>query len=471
MRDRSLFNLGRSLKWAPLLSVAITSALVCVVGLIGIMQDMESIRRFVYNSEISKARSHIDRTVARIELDLIDGQSLDEYRSKTLPRWLVNHWKRTIPESPVRLYGAITDVATNILAHSDDLDSDAPVTRQLEIDWDRNPLAFYGENVFDVIGTGLSEKTRAIDIYSPITLNGEIVGQYHSGLEFSSLETLVWNVQLDSIRGWGMVIVTIAVIVMSSSMVLYRLGLHTKRLENALEQAETRRLAHLSRLIVGLAHELRNPLSAIRLNLFSSAKVFCGQTEMPTAEAVTMVKESVREVERMDDLIGQLLGYARADVRKHGECNVEYEVNSLLQFLKEMYNKHSIKVIYSGADKDLWIRMESKHLRQVMLNLSSNALDALPQGGIIAIQVGSSSNQAVIRFEDSGPGIALDQYDKIFEPFYSTRDHGVGMGLAVVDSLIDASHGSISCKRSAEYGGMQFIITLPAFKKRALNTC
>lgn len=465
MRDRSLFKTGGSLKWAPLLSVVVTSVLVCVVGLVGIVQDMKSIRRFVYNSEISQARSHVDRTVGRIELDLIEGQSLDGYRVKANPRWLVDHWRRTIPGKPERLYGAIVDSDNNILAHSDYLDAECTATEQLESDWNRSPISIYGDNVHEITGTVLSEKIRAIDICSPITFNGEVVGQYHSGLELSWLETLVWNAQQESIRGWGMVIVTIGAIVTASSVVLYRLGLHTKRLENALEQSETRRLADLSRLIVGLAHELRNPLNAIRLNLFNSEKVFRGQTEMPKTDAVSMVRESVREVERMDDLIGQLLGYARADIRKHGECNVENEMTSLLQFLKHMHESRSINVIYSGAARDLWIRMDSKHLRQVMLNLFSNAQEALPNGGIIAIRVESGANDAVVRFQDNGPGVALDQYDKIFEPFYSTRDHGVGMGLAVVDSLIDASHGSICCRRSTEYGGMEFIITLPAFHK------
>ncbi len=460
--------------WVPSFSIAVTTLLVCAVGLFGILQDMRAIRSNIFRNEISKAKSHADRTIGRIELDLLEGVSLDSYRLQANPRWLVDHWRRTIPSRPERLYAAIVKGANEILAHSDHLDRNhselsdqTPV--QLEDSWDRKPLVNYGDNVFEIDGSILSQYTRAIDISSPISFQGDVIGTYHTGLESAWLEGLVWQAQQKSIRVWGLVFGTIGMIVLFSSILLFRLGLHTRRLELALDQAETRRLADVSRLIVGMAHEMRNPLNAVRLNLFTSEKLLAGQAEMPHDEAITMVQESVREVERIDELIGQLLGYARADIRKQGECQVDAEITSVLQFLKQMHERHGIQIRYEPSHDDLWIRLDAKHFRQVLLNVLSNAREAIGEQGTIAIQVTHESDSAVIRVEDSGPGVASDQYDRIFEPFYSTRDDGVGMGLAVVNSLVESAGGLVSCQRSWHLGGMNFVISVPVFSRSTVS--
>lgn len=460
--------------WVPSFSIAVTTLLVCAVGLFGILQDMRAIRSTVFRNEISKATSHADRTIGRIELDLLEGVSLDSYRLQANPRWLVDHWRRTIPSRPERLYAAIVKGSIEILAHSDYLErpqSDQMIQppRFLEESWNQNPLLDYGGNVFEIEGSTLSQKTRAIDISSYISFQGDVIGTYHTGLESAWLEDLVWQAQQKSIRGWGLVFGTIGMIVLFSSILLFRLGLHTRRLELALDQAETRRLADVSRLIVGMAHEMRNPLNAVRLNLFTSEKLLAGQAQMPQEEAITMVQESVREVERIDELIGQLLGYARADIRKQGECQVDVEISSVLQFLKQVHERHGVQVRYEPKHEGLWIRLDAKHFRQVLLNVLSNAREAIGEQGTIAIHVTKESDDVIVRVEDSGPGVASDQYDRIFEPFYSTRDDGVGMGLAVVNSLVESAGGSVSCQRSWHLGGMNFVITVPVFSRSSLT--
>jgi two-component system sensor histidine kinase HydH len=466
--------------WVPYFSIAVTTLLVCAIGLFGIVQDMRAIRSNVFRNEISKAKSHADRTVGRIELDLLEGVSLESYRLEADPRWLVDHWRRTIPSRPERLYAAISNGSREILAHSDDLGHDVEKSEETELDttqpgdrsvrqleelWDNKPLSDYGDSVFEIEEVSLSKNVKAIDIGSPISYQGDVIGTYHTGLESLWLEDLVWQAQQRSIRGWGLVFGTIGMIVLFSSILLFRLGLHTRRLELALDQAETRRLADVSRLIVGMAHEMRNPLNAVRLNLFTSEKLLAGQAEMPHEEAITMVQESVREVERIDELIGQLLGYARADIRRQGECQVDAEISSVLQFLKQVHERHGIQLRYERIHGDLWIRLDAKHFRQVLLNVLSNAREAIGEQGTIEVNVTNESGCAVIRVEDSGPGVASDQYDRIFEPFYSTRDDGVGMGLAVVNSLVESAGGSVACQRSWHLGGMNFVISVPVFNR------
>lgn len=271
----------------------------------------------------------------------------------------------------------------------------------------------------------------------------------------------VWQAQQESIRVWGAILLTIGTIVVASSVLLYRLGAHARQLEQALIQSETKRLADVSKLVLGIAHELRNPLNAVRLNLFTTEKLFAGNSKLPVQDAVDMIHESVREVERVDELIGQLLGYAQIDSASLGTCSIDDQVRSILTFLRQAHEQNAIVIDYIPPGKAVVVRMDGKALRQVLLNVIKNACEATGLGGTIAIRVEESNSFAMLRVDDSGPGIQADQYEKIFEPFYSTRAGGVGLGLAVVRSMIKRAGGSIVCSGSRTLGGMSFQIQLP----------
>jgi signal transduction histidine kinase len=310
----------------------------------------------------------------------------------------------------------------------------------------------------------LSHRGDAIDISAQVIYQNQNMGSYHTGLDLAWLNRRVWEGQREAIRVWSIVITAIGTIVLGSSILLYRLGVRAKRMEQALDQAETRRLAGLSRLIVGMAHELRNPLNAVRLNLFTSQKVFAGTAQISSEEAAAMIEESVREVERVDDLIGQLLGYARVNTQAKGECKVHEEIYSILQFLKQLHEKEGIQIFYNNEAPTACIGLDARLFRQVLLNLLNNAREAIGKSGRIEIVVAVAGTQVMIQVQDSGPGIAADQFEQIFEPFYTTRDDGVGMGLAVVNSIVEGANGRIECRRSTALGGMDFVVSLPILR-------
>jgi signal transduction histidine kinase len=229
-----------------------------------------------------------------------------------------------------------------------------------------------------------------------------------------------------------------------------------------LKVAETRRLADLSRLIVGIAHELRNPLNAVRLNLFTSEKLIRGESTVTKEDAAVMIRESVSELERVNDLIGQLLGFARVESQQENWIDIDEEIHSVDRFMKQIHQHHGIHLKVPQVSSNVRAKISAKHFKQILLNLLQNARDAMPKGGNIEISVSGQNDLVEIVVQDDGPGIDDKLYEKIFEPFYSTRQDGVGLGLAVVRNLLEVNGGSISSTRSEKLGGMKFQIHLVA---------
>lgn len=443
--------------------------LVILIGVVGLIRDLASIRQTIMASEVNQARSHAERTAGRLEKELGDGTTLQSYRDAD---WLLDHWRRTIIGKPDRLYAALLDLDQQVIVHSNQLQPELAKwestsltngvdLRGLSPDWDRKSVQDFGPRVSEINDPILSDSISAIDVSVPILKNGTMIGSYHAGIELAWLNQRVHDGQRSSVRGWSIVIASIVAIVLVSTISLYRLGAKNIRLEQELESAEARRLADLSRLIVGVAHELRNPLNAVRLNLFTSEKIVRGDTVLPREEAIAIIHESVNEIERVDELIGQLLGYARVDTEPHPSIDVDGELQATLQFLKQINEHHGINIAYDNEAVGARIKIHRKYFRQILLNLLHNARQALSGGGQVLVDVSKNSSSCQISIQDNGTGISGDQFDKIFEPFYSTRDDGVGMGLAVVKSLVESAGGTVECRRSWKLGGMEFLLSFP----------
>ncbi|MCU0707379.1 MAG: HAMP domain-containing histidine kinase [Pirellula sp.] len=456
---------ARLIRWAPAVSICFALLFVAMVSWWGVRAEWQHRRDSVYAAAINEARSHAERTGARIEMELDEGKKLSDFRQETLPRWLLRHWQQAAEGRVGRLYSAVTDGEQRILSHSDDLSSPNTSVGDnafLDKNWQRTPLPHYGAGVHRITDAVLTRNADAIDITIPFQQAGHVVGYYHSGLDRNWLEQQVAAAQRDVIRDWAGIIAAIGLIVLLSSISLYRLGVHTIQLEQALGHAEAKRLADLSRLIVGMAHELRNPLNAVRLNLFTSEKLIRGESPMDPQDAVEMLRESVSEVQRVEDLVEQLLGYARLDTQEQPWIDVKDEIDGTLHFLKQVHEYHRIDIEVSEGLPGLQIRIDRKKFRQIMLNLLQNARQAMPEGGKLRIKVSRVEEYAVLEVEDSGNGISIDQYERIFEPFYSTRHEGVGLGLAVVKSLVENAGGRVSCERGVDLGGMNFRVTFPS---------
>ena len=222
------------------------------------------------------------------------------------------------------------------------------------------------------------------------------------------------------------------------------------------------KLATVGELAAGVAHELNNPLATISLRLETLAAQLAGDEDK-----VRTVEIVADEVERMGKLVGSLLEFSRRSYRQISTLDIREEIDKSLELIEYNLRTRKIEVVRELGPALPAIQADRQQLRQVFLNLLTNASDAMPQGGRLtvraaAVQTEGAGKRIQIEFADTGCGIDKDQLEKIWDPFFTTKPEGkgTGLGLAICRRVVEEHHGTISVKsRPAE--GTKVIITLP----------
>lgn len=236
--------------------------------------------------------------------------------------------------------------------------------------------------------------------------------------------------------------------------------IYNAQLFTELRQAQTQliqreRLAALGQMAATVAHELRNPLMAIRMGVEYISR---GLPEDDSLQRGASLMQA--NMDRIDRIVEDILYVARAPRPKLAQ-GMLYEVlqNELAHWELNVANKNI--EIETALETDLPpLFIDADQIGRSLSNLISNALDAVGPGGVINIRLYSENNQQIIIIADNGPGITPEHQLKIFEPFFTTKPRGTGLGLAIVKQIIDYHKGSISVW--SEVGaGTKFTITLP----------
>jgi two-component system, NtrC family, sensor histidine kinase PilS len=223
-------------------------------------------------------------------------------------------------------------------------------------------------------------------------------------------------------------------------------------------------LANLGEMSAGMAHEIRNPLGAL-----------AGAMQMLRKEAISdatdrrLMDIAVREATRLDAIITEFLQYARPPALDLAEHNIDKILAETLDLVQhEARNRKRITIATSLAGGALSAQVDQNQMRQVFWNLATNAFDAMPDGGKLTITTGSRHIDAggrkgdvvEIAFQDTGEGIAPENLDKIFLPFFTTKKEGSGLGLAAVHRIVDLHGGWIKVE-SQPPQGTRFVVCLP----------
>ncbi|MHB8876896.1 MAG: sensor histidine kinase [Myxococcaceae bacterium] len=230
--------------------------------------------------------------------------------------------------------------------------------------------------------------------------------------------------------------------------------------QKALLRAE--QLAAVGRIAAQIAHEVRNPLSSIGLNVEmleeQLARARFGTLE-ESREAKDLLASVTREVDRLTEVTGEYLKLARPQNPTLSPEDVNELVTSVLDFSREELQRSKVLVERSLDPTAPRALADEGQLRQVFLNLLRNSREAMTGGGRLTVRSRAANGQVEVVFEDSGHGMAPEVRSRIFEPFFTTKEGGTGLGLALSRQIVQAHGGSIDCE-SAPGGGTTFVVRL-----------
>jgi signal transduction histidine kinase len=218
------------------------------------------------------------------------------------------------------------------------------------------------------------------------------------------------------------------------------------------------RLAAMGELTAGVAHEVRNPLGIIRASVQLMEDAECSQERVE--EAAEVIKQ---EIDRLDRVVKALLDFGRPAPPTMRAVSVSQVMEDVALFSRTFASRANVQIVEHYSDIAPDVVADPEQLKQVFVNLISNAVQAMPGGGTLTIETGAEEGFVFIRFTDTGPGISDGVRDKIFDPFVSTRDDGTGLGLTIVHRIVDEHDGHIEV--TSEPGdGTSFTVWLPALQ-------
>jgi signal transduction histidine kinase len=231
------------------------------------------------------------------------------------------------------------------------------------------------------------------------------------------------------------------------------------------EEAEQRlrhseKLWTVGQMAASIAHEIKNPLGSIR----GAAHILQDPSTLPEEKnefAAIIERESVR----LDTVVNDFLAYSRPSPPKITRINMNEMLKAIQKQLSYQANKNGVKIAIQSKTDDAAVKGDADRLHQVLLNVVINAIQAMPNGGRIDIDClvhkNSGNEKIVVDISDSGPGIAPEHLKRIFEPFYSTKDQGTGLGLITAREIIFEHKGNIEVESIVGKGTI-FHIILPS---------
>jgi signal transduction histidine kinase len=231
-----------------------------------------------------------------------------------------------------------------------------------------------------------------------------------------------------------------------------------RRAQNALIRAE--KIAAVGQIATVVTHEIKTPLNSLSINiqmLLREIKDKWGTEECKFYEVANLIQCEVR---RINNILDSFIGFARFPKPRFMQNDINQIIKEVTTFISPNAKEMGITIELSLSDGIPAFRFDRPQIKEVLMNLSQNAVHAMPHGGVLKIITSMRDNNLVVEVSDTGIGISEKNIDKIFTPFFSTKDGGLGLGLAIVQRIIEGHGGSISC--SSKVGeGTVFEIVLP----------
>lgn len=221
------------------------------------------------------------------------------------------------------------------------------------------------------------------------------------------------------------------------------------------------RMATVGSLAAGVAHEIRNPLSSIK----GFATYFRERYQsVPDDQKIADIM--IQEVDRLNRVVGQLLDFSRPLSLSRKPVHIRNLISDSLALVRQKAEEKNIAISMDVVPENITARIDPDQIRQVLLNLHLNALEAMDSGSRLSVSAKKDSNMLQIRIQDTGCGILPEHLSRIFDPYFTTRSSGAGLGLAIVHNIIEAHEGRIEVE-SRPGEGTAITLHLPDSEEEA----
>ncbi len=390
-----------------------------------------------------------------------NGTIIGAFDDAGLRRWGLRVAVQRAIDETVTLQGvvfvAISDEGGRILGSLGEVPGSKPETDELQRDLLASKIPSASRKV-------RLDGRNILEVISPVYLETMRIGLARVGLESDRADQILT-------RNRNLLFISMALVILIGLFSLWFLYMnqnrHLARIEEMRKQLEqSERLSALGQLAAGVAHEIRNPLNAISLASQRLQREFHPETgkEEDFQRLTGVIRDEIR---RLNEIIEDFLSFSRSRRLEFRSYSVRDLLFKIVSLIEEEAKSRGVSIQLQSLDSVHPVPMDVDKLQQAFLNIIKNAMESIPGEGAVSISVEPSGGDWVsIKIRDTGSGLTPEEIERIFNPEYTTKEKGLGLGLPIAHEIV-RGHGGRILVESKPGSGTTFDVRLPAGEKRA----